>query len=128
MIRNLIVFYVDIGQLPPDKAEAFAGNLERIFNEKYGLSEKLEKQGTLVMWMPVRPGSSSHVEVIPIDDRRTVMDVSTMKASSILPDEEILTKVMNYSKEEAKELLAKMKVQKMEDIKLQVLAQNPQLA
>ncbi len=40
---------------------------------------------------------------------------------------DILTKWMKYSENETNEMISRLKIQKLEDLKLQVLAQNPQL-
>jgi hypothetical protein len=50
-----------------------------------------------------------------------------LKGSQLLSDYDILTKWMKYSEDEAKEMMARVKVQKLEDLKLQILAQNPTL-
>lgn len=42
-------------------------------------------------------------------------------------DFDILTKWMKYTEDESREILARLKVQKLEDLKLQILAQNPTL-
>src|SRR5690606_3225465 len=42
-------------------------------------------------------------------------------------DFDIHTKILKYSEEETQEMLSRLKIQKLEDLKLQVLAQNPQL-
>jgi len=52
---------------------------------------------------------------------------STLKSAMLLPDDVIQEKWMKLPPEEVKENLAKMKIQKLEEMKLQVLGANPQL-
>jgi hypothetical protein len=52
---------------------------------------------------------------------------TSMKGSAIMSDFDILTKFMKYSEDEAKVMIARLKMQKMEELKLQIIAQNPQL-
>ena len=50
-----------------------------------------------------------------------------LKGSMLMADFDILTKWMKYSEEEAQEMIARNKIQKLEDLKLQIIGQNPQL-
>lgn len=52
---------------------------------------------------------------------------SNLKSSMLMSDFDILTKWMQYSDDEAQELIARMRIQKMEDLKLQIIGQNPNL-
>jgi len=54
-------------------------------------------------------------------------NAGTLKSSQIMSDYDIITKILKYSEDEADELIARLKLQKLEDLKLQVLAQNPAL-
>ena len=56
-----------------------------------------------------------------------IQNAGSLKSGQLLSDFDILTKWMNYSDEEAKIAIARLKMQKIEDAKLQVLAQNPAL-
>ena len=56
-----------------------------------------------------------------------INNANSLKGSQLLSDYDILTKWMKYSEDEAKEMISRMKIQKLEDLKLQILAQNPQL-
>ncbi len=56
-----------------------------------------------------------------------INNANSLKGSQLLSDFDILTKWMKYTEDEAREMLARLKVQKLEDLKLQVLAQNPTL-
>lgn len=54
-------------------------------------------------------------------------NASNLKGSQLMSDYDIMTKWMKYSDEEAKKMLARLKIQKLEDLKLQIIAQNPAL-
>lgn len=54
-------------------------------------------------------------------------NASTMKQSQLMSDFDILVKFLHYMEDEAKQMLARLKIQKLEDLKLQIVAQNPQL-
>ncbi|MCL5794777.1 MAG: portal protein, partial [Patescibacteria group bacterium] len=54
-------------------------------------------------------------------------NAGTLKGSQLMADYDIMTKILRYSDDETEEMLARLKVQKLEDLKVQVLAQNPQL-
>lgn len=56
-----------------------------------------------------------------------INNANSLKGSQLMADFDILTKWMKYTEDEAKEMLARLKVQKLEDLKLQILAQNPRL-
>ena len=44
-----------------------------------------------------------------------------------MSDYDIYTKCLKYTEEETQEMLGRLKVQKLEELKIQVLSQNPQL-
>lgn len=52
----------------------------------------------------------------------------SLKGAQIMSDFDILVKWMKYPEDEAKQMLARLKIQKFEDLKMQIVAQNPQLA
>ncbi|NDD53812.1 hypothetical protein EBZ39_08020, partial [bacterium] len=54
-------------------------------------------------------------------------NASNLKSAMLLSDYDILTKWLKYSEEEAKEMIARLKIQKLDDLKLQIVAQNPTL-
>jgi hypothetical protein len=56
-----------------------------------------------------------------------ITNAGSLKGSMLVADFDILTKFMHYTEDEATEMMARMRIQKLEDFKLQVLAQNPQL-
>ncbi len=234
------VFYIDVGQLPPFKAEAFMSRLQDQFRKKKTFSSKggvggagpVEERWTAPsqdedFWIPLRPQSNTRVETLPgaqnlgeIDDalyfrnklfismcfpknymaqedpsitkvtlssvdvkfarlverlQRSVSKglhqiatrhlrlrgfptilyddlqikmtapshyrelsenevkdarvnrLATLKGTMVLSDLDLLTDVMHYSMEEAKEKVARSMIQKLHELKLQVMSQNPQL-
>jgi hypothetical protein len=54
-------------------------------------------------------------------------NASNLKGSQLMSDYDIMTKWLKYNDEEAKKMLARLKMQKLEDLKLQIIAQNPTL-
>jgi hypothetical protein len=48
-----------------------------------------------------------------------------LRGTKLLSDHDILTKWLYYSDEEVSDIIAKLKLQKLEELKLQVMAQNP---
>ena len=236
------VFYIDVGQLPPFKAEAFVERLKDQFRKKkvshhqgqaggYNPNAVDEKYHAPAVdedfWLPIRPNSNTKIETLPgaqnlgeIDDaiyfrnrlftalqfpknymntedpqqtkvtlssqdvrvarlierfqapyedilweiadrhlklrgfptetyedlkikmtqpsewrelsraevvNARIQNATSLKGAAILSDYDILTGWMKYSEEQAKVLTARMKMQKIEDAKLQVLSQNPAL-
>jgi hypothetical protein len=232
------VFYVDVGQLPPFKAEAFVDRMKDQFRKK----KTGTNQGTGAnaveerwhapaadedYWIPIRPNANTRVETLPgaqnlgeIDDalyfrnklftalnfpknyfnnedpgatritlsaqdarfarmveriQSSVEDgileicerhlemrgfpfesyedikvemtppsawkelseaeilnnrinaVTTLKGSLIMSDYDLLTKFMKLSDEEAERIVSRSKMQKLEELKIQIIGQNPQL-
>jgi hypothetical protein len=56
-----------------------------------------------------------------------INNANSLKGSMLMSDFDILTRWMKLNEDEAEDMMSRMKVQKLEDMKLQVLAQNPQL-
>jgi hypothetical protein len=54
-------------------------------------------------------------------------NAGTLKSSQLMSDFDIMTKILKYNQDDTEEMMARLKIQKLEDLKLQVLAQNPQL-
>lgn len=233
------VFYVDVGQLPPFKAEAFIDRLKDQFRKRKiannsgtpGANQVEEKWMPPAQdedyWLPIRPNSNTRIETLPgaenlgeIDDaiyfrnklltalnfpknyfnnedanatritlsaqdvkfarmierlqshfedgileiaerhlqlrgfpedsytdlkirmtppsdwrelsRAEVVtarygNAGTLKSSQLMSDYDIYINILKYSEDDSEEMLARLKLQKLEDLKLQVLAQNPQL-
>ncbi len=53
--------------------------------------------------------------------------VTTLKSSMLMSDFDLLTKFMKVSEEEAERIISRNKIQKLEDLKIQIIGQNPQL-
>jgi hypothetical protein len=231
------VFYIDVGQLPPFKAEAFIDRLKDQFRKRKvtsnrgtpGANQMEEKWMPPAQdedyWLPVRPNSNTKIDTLPgaenlgeIDDaiyfrnklltslnfpknyfnnedpgatritlsaqdvkfarmierlqshfedgileiaekhlqlrgfpeesyqdlkikmtppsdwrelsRAEVVtarygNAGTLKSGQLMADYDIMIKILKYSEDETDEMLARLKLQKLEDLKLQVLAQNP---
>jgi len=72
-MKGILVFYVDVGQLPPFKAEAFLESFKDTFykDQEKGLS--IFPAGVGIVWVPSRPPTRTRVEYIAFesaDDRR----------------------------------------------------------
>lgn len=234
------VFYIDIGQLPPFKAEAFIERLKDQFRKKKVVKSNNTQSGPSAVeeryhapaqdedfWLPLRPNSNTRIETLPgaqnlgeIDDTvyfrnklfqalhfplgyfsnedpnatritlsaqdvkfaryierlqsyfedalwtvaerhlrligvpeeeyddleikmtspsdwrelsraevitNRINNANAVKGSQLMSDFDVLVEIMHYTEEEAEEFVSRMKVQKLEDLKVQVMAQNPQL-
>lgn len=234
------VFYIDVGQLPPFKAEAFLERMKDQFRKKKVANTRSGSQGASAVeerwhapaadedyWIPIRPNANTRVETLPgaqnlgeIDDAvyfrnklytalnfpknyqasedpqatritlsaqdvkfaklierlqgglvdgtlqiaethlelrgypeeeyedleiimtppsawrelslqeiitNRINNANSLKSSMLISDFDILTKWMKYSEEEAMEMISRNKIQKLEDLKLQIIGQNPQL-
>ena len=53
--------------------------------------------------------------------------VTTLKSSMIMGDYDLLTRFMKIPADEAEKIISRNKIQKLEDLKLQIIGQNPQL-
>jgi len=53
--------------------------------------------------------------------------LATLKGTMVLSDYDLLIDMMHYSEEDAKEKVARSTIQKLQELKLQVMSQNPQL-
>ena len=234
------VFYIDVGQLPPFKAEAFIERMKDQFRKKKVANTRGGAQGASAVeerwhapsadedyWIPIRPNANTRVETLPgaqnlgeIDDAvyfrnklytalnfpknyqasedpqatritlsaqdvkfaklierlqgnlvdgllqiaethlelrgypeedyedlelimtppsawrelsfqeivtNRINNANALKGSMLMSDFDILTKWMKYSEDETQEMLSRNKIQKLEDLKLQIVGQNPQL-
>jgi intein/homing endonuclease len=233
------VFYIDVGQLPPFKAEAFMERLKDQFRKRKTAGNRATTGANLVeerwqppaqdedYWVPVRPNANSRIETLPgaqnlgeIDDavyfrnklfvslnfpksyfssedvnatRITlsaqdvkfarmierlqsnfedgILDIcerhlelrgfpqemfkdlkirmtppsdwrelsraevktarltnaGSLKSGLLMSDYDIYTKVLMYSEEDTSMMLSRLKLQKLEDLKIQIMSQNPQL-
>lgn len=234
------VFYIDVGQLPPFKAEAFMERMKDQFRKKKVANTRSGSQGASAIeerwhapsadedyWIPIRPNANTRVETLPgaqnlgeIDDAvyfrnklytalnfpknyqasedpqatritlsaqdvkfaklierlqgnlvdgilqiaethlelrgypedeyedveiimtppsawrelsfqeivtNRINNANALKGSMLMSDFDILCKWMKYSEDEVLEMLSRNKIQKLEDLKLQIIGQNPQL-
>jgi hypothetical protein len=234
------VFYIDVGQLPPFKAEAFIDRIKDQFRKRKIANSRGNTPGANSVeerwqppaqdedyWLPIRPNNNTRIETLPgaenlgeIDDavyfrnklftalnfpktylsnedanitrislsaqdikfarmierlqshfEDGVLDIAerhlalrgypqdsyqdlrikmtppsdwrelsraevitarysnagSLKSSQLMADYDIMTKILKYSSDDTDEMLSRLKIQKLEDLKLQVLAQNPQL-
>jgi hypothetical protein len=234
------VFYIDVGQLPPFKAEAFIERMKDQFRKKKTANTRGGAQGASAVeerwhapaadedyWIPIRPNANTRVETLPgaqnlgeIDDAvyfrnklytalnfpknyqasedpqatritlsaqdvkfaklierlqgylvdgllqiaethlelrgypeemyedlevtmtppsawrelsfqeiitNRINNANALKGSMLMSDFDILCKWMKYSEDEVREMLSRNKIQKLEDLKLQIIGQNPQL-
>jgi hypothetical protein len=53
--------------------------------------------------------------------------VTTLKSSMLMSDYDLLTKFMRIPEKEAERIISRNKIQKLEDLKIQIIGQNPQL-
>ncbi len=53
--------------------------------------------------------------------------ITTLKGSTIMSDYDLLTKFMKIPSDEVERIISRNKIQKLEDLKLQIIGQNPQL-
>ncbi|RDJ35600.1 MAG: hypothetical protein DWQ19_12345 [Crenarchaeota archaeon] len=60
-------------------------------------------------------------------DNNRINNANALKGSLLYSDFDILTMILKHSEEEAEMMIARMKMQKLEEAKLQILVQNPQL-
>jgi len=233
------VFYIDVGQLPPFKAEAFIERLKDQFRKRKIAGNRASTGANLVeerwqppaqdedYWVPVRPNANSRIETLPgaqnlgeIDDavyfrnklfvalnfpknyfssedvnatrislsaqdvkfarmierlqsnfEDGILDIcerhlelrgfpleiykdlkikmtppsdwrelsraevktarltnaGSLKSGQLMSDYDIYTKILMYSEEDTNNMLSRLKIQKLEDLKIQIMSQNPQL-
>ena len=88
-----------------------------------GYPEELYEDLELKMTPPSDWRELTRAEVIT----NRLNNASNLKGSQLMSDFDILTKWMKYPEDEAKKMLARLKIQKLEELKLQIIAQNPQL-
>ncbi len=57
-----------------------------------------------------------------------INNAGSLKGSQIMSTYDILTKMLKYSDSDAMEMLGRLKIDKLDDLKLQIIAQNPTIA
>lgn len=60
---NTLVAYIDVGQLPPNKATKLVDDFKTINAE---VLKTLESEGNRILFVPVRPNSNTRLEVLPL--------------------------------------------------------------
>lgn len=63
-MKGIIVFYIEVGTLPPAKAEMF---IERVKAQNKEIIEKLKADNYEALFVPLRPNSNTRVDFIPLD-------------------------------------------------------------
>ena len=56
-----------------------------------------------------------------------ISTATSIKSSLLMSDYDILTKYLKYSSEDAQRMISRNKIQKLEELKIQIIGQNPQL-
>jgi len=72
-MKGLLVFYVDVGQLPPFKAEAFLDTFKDMFRRDLEKGANTFPPDVGIVWVPSRPPTRTRVEYIAFesaDDRK----------------------------------------------------------
>lgn len=88
-----------------------------------GYPQELYKDLKIKMTTPSDWRELSRIEVI-----NARLSVATqLKSSVLMSDYDIYINCMKYNKEETEEMLGRLKIQKLEELRSQVLSQNPQL-
>lgn len=72
------------------------------------------------------PSEYKELSRMEIENNR-INTANTLKSSMLMSDFHILTKILKYNKEEAEDIVQQIKIQKLEEAKLQIMLQNPTL-
>lgn len=72
------------------------------------------------------PSSWKELSEAEIMNNRMNM-VTTLKSSMLMSDFDLLTRFMKIPEDEAERIISRNKIQKLEDLKMQIIGQNPQL-
>lgn len=72
------------------------------------------------------PSSWKELSEAEIMNNRMNM-VTTLKSSMLMSDFDLLTRFMKIPEDEAERIVSRNKIQKLEDLKIQIIGQNPQL-
>lgn len=88
-----------------------------------GFPEETYRELQILMTPPSDWRELSRQDVI----QNRITNANSLKGAMLLADYDILTKWMKYSEDESMEMMSRNKIQQLEQLKLQILAQNPQL-
>ena len=98
-------------------------NLADIHLRLKGYPEELYEDLVVKMTPPSEWRDLSRSEII----NARIGYVTSLKGSQVMSDFDLLVKFMKYTEDEAQEIVARNELQKLKDIKMQIIAQNPQL-
>lgn len=115
----------------------FARLVERLQSSfEYGLKDVAETHLQLLGY-PDESYETLKITMTPPSDWRElsraevttnrINNASALKGTQLISDYDILTLWMKYTDEESKDMIGRMKIQKMEELRMQIIAQNPQL-
>ena len=113
-------------------------DMEDGFKEAYQIIKTVEKQRTELekehAALLRKVGIEKFIkkeEVVSSSNPKDLISVYPSKprigSKNLMSDYEIYTKWLKYSDEDAKDTMAKMKAQKLEEMKIQILMNNPQI-
>lgn len=88
-----------------------------------GYPEEVYEDLIIKLTLPSDWRTLSRMEI----DSARLNNASTLKNMLLYSDYDLLTKILEHNEEEAKIMISRMKNQKLEDAKLQIILQNPQL-
>lgn len=88
-----------------------------------GVPEEVYEDLEIKMTPPSDWRELSRAEVIST----RIQNAGSLKGSQLMSDYDILTGTLHLSEEETKKMLARNKIQKLEELKMQIVAQNPAL-
>lgn len=88
--------------------------------ELVGFPEEYYEDLELKMTPPSEWKELSRAEI----ENNRMTAATSIKGAGLWSDFDIQTRIFKFSKEEAEEIVSRMKIQKMEDIKLQIIAQD----
>lgn len=88
-----------------------------------GYPEEVYEDLMIKLTLPSDWRTLSRIEI----DGAKLGNASTLKQMELYSDYDLLTKILEINEEEAKIMISRMKNQKLETAKMQILIQNPQL-
>lgn len=88
-----------------------------------GYPESAYEDLTIKMTAPSDWRELTRAEVIT----NRINNAVALKQAGVMPDYDILTKWLKYDDDETKKMIARLKLQKLEELKMQIIAQNPAL-
>lgn len=91
--------------------------------EMRGFPEEAYRDLTIEMTPPSAWKELSEMEVM----NQRLGIVTGLKGAMIMSDFDLLTRYMHYPEDDVKDMISRNKVQKLEELKLQIIGQNPQL-